>query len=161
MSKAAFKSLLILISLVGCAPDPDFVTLDDRWLPLRRIAKTDASERYVYTTVVDVVWTQHTSDFLSLDAVQQAALLSHERVHALAQQREGYANWQRDFSNFPSFRREEELEAWKVQLTVLAQGGEPASPFDVGLFMSTHYGGVFDYDWAVTWVAKTESEAVR
>lgn len=153
-------AMIFIFVLAGCGPnDPNCIMLEPEWAPLRMIVKTSWGETGAYYTASPVIYTKHTSDFLSCDKLHKIAILSHERLHAQHQESIGLQTFQNRYSFEIGFRRQEELEATAIQIQVLVAGGETPSPYEFGEFMATHYDGAFDYDSTVAWVANLISKS--
>jgi hypothetical protein len=146
--------LLVLIALLSCAPNPlNHYVLDSRWYPLQWIQRADWVEPDVVRTSIPILYTRSIEDFLAQPDIERNALLLHEQHHAQKQLEYGLNYFNYLYTNDYGFRANEERAGWSLQIRYIIHKGGTVDPYSVATFMSTHYGGVFEFQSTLAWVA--------
>jgi hypothetical protein len=150
--KLRYAVLAALVIVAGCACAIDHITLDERWLPLKRVQKDGTIPPGRYVAKGDLVLCADPCEFARQDIVEQNALLAHEQVHAKTQAVMTVEHYFKRYSWDRGFRHSEEALGWRTQIRWLVRHGRTPNPWTIAKFIDT-YDAWASHEDAVAWVA--------
>lgn len=150
------KSLLGLLLLLGCAcaPNPQWISLEQRWYPLKRMVHDDSVATNFYVAKGDLVLSgSPLRVFESMGSVQRDGLLIHEQLHAEHEATVGLQWYLSEYASDANFRMSEEKQCYAKQIAYIIDHGGKVDPFYLGQVLSTSYALNWSLADAQAWVS--------
>lgn len=156
------RTLVLLVFLVGCSPNPTSrIALGPEWLPLRWVVRDRTVGEDRVRTDRGNVYVRDPDRFMRSRALERDAVLAHERVHA---QREDYFGWDNYQARLrdPGYRTLEEKLGWQAQIRWHGAAGEALDPYWVAWALTSYQPPLtLDYQTALIWAANEVTESLK
>lgn len=143
----------LMFGLSGCMGQS--IPLDPQWAPLSEIRQADWVADGMVTTVAGVAYTRVLSDLATGEYLN--ALLTHERVHAQDQEREG-VDFYINYLAFPWARWDYEKRAWAAEIAYKRAHGLEVNPQEYADLAVENYFGMVDRPTALAFFRKAAFE---
>lgn len=131
----------MLVLLAGCGARS--IQLGKEWAPLSEIREAGWVADGMVTTIAPVVYVGRIQEL-------SPGVLTHERVHAVEQTREG-AQWFVNYLAFPRVRWDCEKRAWEAEIAYWHARGADLDPEYYAKLASERYFGMVSYGEARSW----------
>lgn len=112
--------ILVLTSVLLAGCTGKVYLLEDKWAPLKNVKEMSLTREGFVHTVTPTVYVKNLDEWLVTfpeGSVERDLLLTHERVHAYRQKKQGLASWLADYALDADFRwNEERLAVYAAML---------------------------------------------